>query len=85
MSVHQSRLTRLEARQRRQHRPDEHFTSIVRVPQSVPHDGWLEWLAAQPCACQRTFCPARRVGALLAEKCESPEAWESRYCRGDAP
>jgi hypothetical protein len=81
MSRLQSRLNALESRTRRAHRPDEHFTSIVRVPQSVPHDGWLEWLDAQPCACQRTFCPARRVGALLPEKCESPEEWERRYAR----
>jgi hypothetical protein len=81
MSSMKFRLHALEARQRRQHRPGEHFTSIVRVPQTVPHDGWLDWLASQPCACGQTYCDQRRVGALLPEPCETPEAWAARYGR----
>ena len=83
MDVRKSRVMRLEARQRRQHRPElAHFTSVVRVPHDIPYDDWLVWLAAQPCACQRTFCGQRRVGALLPAKCDTPEAWEARYGRG---
>jgi hypothetical protein len=76
-----SRIARLEDRQRRQHRPGEqHFTSMITVPQTVPHDAWLDWLSSQPCACGKTsFCPERRVGALLPEKCENAEIWASHY------
>jgi hypothetical protein len=80
-----SRLKRLEARQRRQHRPGEHFTNIVRVPQTVSHDGWFAWLSSQPCACGQRNCDQRRVGALLPEPCESPEEWEARYGREGEP
>jgi hypothetical protein len=85
MSFHKSRVARLEDRQRRQYRPGEHFTSIVIVPPDVPSEAWDAWLATQPCACGRTSCGQRRVGALLPEKCKSPEEWERRYGREGSP
>ena len=75
-----SRLIRLE-QHCRQRRPLAHFTSVVRVPHEIPHEAWDAWLMSQPCACGRTSCEQRRVGVLLPDKCDTPEAWEARYGR----
>jgi hypothetical protein len=75
-----ARLLRLEAYLRRQDPPPRaHFTSVVRVPADVAHCDWEAWLLSQPCACGMPYCEQCRVGVLLPEKCESPEAWEARY------
>jgi hypothetical protein len=84
MSSHKHRVTRLEARQRGQPRHgEEHFTSLVFVPPGVPSEAWGAWLDSQPCACGRTSCTQRRVGALLPEQCQSPDAWAAWYGRED--
>ena len=79
MNFHKSRLTRLEARQRRQHRPGyEHFTSTVIVPPEIPSTAWKAWLHAQPCACGRKSCDKWRVGLFIPTRAETPEEWEAR-------
>ena len=75
-----TRLIKLE-KHCRQRRPLAHFTSVVRVPCEIPDDAWEAWLASQPCACGMPYCDQLRVGVLLPEKRESPEAWEARYGR----
>jgi len=79
MNAH-ARRTRW-AEHRRQRRPLAHCTSIVRVPREILHEAWEAWLISQPCACGQRSCEQRRVGVLLPEKGESPEAWEARCGR----
>ena len=86
MSSMKSRLRALEARQRRQHRPgSEHFTSVITVPETIPHDAWLDWLSSQPCACGMVGCRQRKIGLLLPTRCQTAEEWAARYRREDAP
>ena len=66
MSFRTSRVSRLEARQRRQH-PAElaHGTNVVQVPSEISEPHWHEWLAQQPCRCGQVGCPERRIGLLV--------------------
>jgi hypothetical protein len=80
MSVYKSRVKRLEDRRRRRLPPGQgHFTSVMQVPDDVPHQAWDQWLAGQPCACGVVGCPERRVGLLIPTKCQTAEAWSHRY------
>lgn len=75
MSV-RTRLTRLEASQRRQ-RPHEHFINVVRVPWDELDEA--RWLRELPCACGAVGCPQRRIGLREPEKAPSAEAWAERW------
>ena len=83
MNFHRARLKRLEARQRRQHRPGEHFSSVVYVPPEIPSHQWGAWLRAQPCACGVGGCRQRTIGLLLPTRADTPEEWAARYGRED--
>ena len=81
MSFRRNRIARLEARQRRQHRPERvHFISIVRYPWrgAEPEADWLRSLV---CPCGQRACPQLRIGALLPEKAPSAEAWAAEVRR----
>jgi hypothetical protein len=80
MSFFKSRISRLEARQRRQH-PAElaHFTSGVQVPPAITEADWHDWLAEQPCACGAIGCPERRIGLLVPTRCQTADEWVERY------
>jgi hypothetical protein len=86
MSGFRSRLSSLEARQRRAHPPHrEHFTAVVTVPPDIPAEAWHDWLARQPCACGRMFCDQRRIGLLIPTRCQTAEEWAARYGRHQPP
>jgi hypothetical protein len=80
MSFRKSRVSRLEARQRRQH-PAElaHFTSVVQVPPEIGEADWHDWLAEQACKCGQVGCPGRRIGLLVPTRCQTAEEWVERY------
>jgi hypothetical protein len=74
-----TRITRLEARQRRQQSSArDHFTSVAQVPPDVPDDAWDTWVAQQPCMCGVVGCPERRIGLLIPTKYTAGEEWEAR-------
>ena len=81
MNFHRARLTRLEARQRRQHRGDEHFTSTITVPPDIPAEAWHDWLSSQPCACGVVGCGQRKIGLLMPTRAQTAEEWAARYGR----
>jgi hypothetical protein len=75
-----SRIARLEDRQRRQHRPGEqHFSSVVTVPETIPAEEWHAWLASQPCVCGVVGCGQRKIGLLIPTRAQTAEEWEARY------
>jgi hypothetical protein len=80
MSEWRSRLTRLEARQRRQHPPGHaHFSAVVWVPNDVDRDDWGLWLSEQRCRCGLIGCAERTIHVLLPAKAADAEEWAARY------
>jgi hypothetical protein len=64
---YRARLRKLEAIQWQ--REPAHFVSVVKVPRTVLHPCWHEWVRTHVC------CPELRVGLPIAEPCQTAEEW----------
>jgi hypothetical protein len=80
MSFYKQRLRRLEAHQQQQ-QPREHWLTYVIFPSDLPYEELSAWLATEVVCptCRATGCEQLRIGGLLPQQIDDPQAWYERY------